>query len=173
MISLGKRDQRQVNASISQVHQLSTHFQHNVEEPSLARTSFVLNNPDTYATAYAHLARAVSLVPSTSESCSLSPASLANYVRCIAGVYYYLAGQLQQSGRYDHTVRFLEEACRLGQQALAMHRTGAENMDVDGESKGKEESWKALEAQLYRRWELLGVCHAKTGDRKVNVHCSS
>ena len=31
----------------------------------------------------------------------------------------------------------------------------------------KEEVWKALGEQLSRRWELLGVCHAKTGDRKV------
>ena len=31
------------------------------------------------------------------------------------------------------------------------------------------EGWKQLEEQLYRRWELLGVCYVKIGDRKVRV----
>ncbi|KAH9920567.1 uncharacterized protein BXZ73DRAFT_104694 [Epithele typhae] len=39
-------------------------------------------------------------------------------------------------------------------------------MDVDGEAACKEEPWKQLEEQLFHRWELLGVCHVKTGDRR-------
>ena len=88
----------------------------------------------------------------------------------MAVVYHYFASQLHQSGRYDHTVRFLEEGCRLSEQALEGHRAGKNGstpMDVDGEGAEKEEVWQQLEEQLSRRWELLGVCHAKTGDRKV------
>jgi separase len=29
--------------------------------------------------------------------------------------------------------------------------------------------WKQLREQLYCRWELLGVCYSKIGDRKVGV----
>ena len=85
-------------------------------------------------------------------------------------MYNSLGSQLHQSGRHDHTVPFVDEGCRLAQRALQMYRAAKreESMDVEGEDKGKEEAWKLLDEQLYRRWELLGVCHAKTGDRKVS-----
>ncbi|TBU57165.1 peptidase family C50-domain-containing protein [Dichomitus squalens] len=135
---------------------------------TLARISFVVNNPDTYTVAHSHLARAAALLSDPPASSSVSKLALAGYTRCVAGVYHYLAGQLHQSGRYDHTVRLAEEGCRLGQRALQMYHAAKNDAstDVDGESKGKEEAWKLLEEQLYRRWELLAVCHAKTGDRK-------
>ena len=90
-------------------------------------------------------------------------------MRCVASVYHHLAAQLHQSGRYDHTVCFAEDSCRLGQRALQMYYAAKSdtNMSINDESRGKEESWISLEEQLYRRWELLAVCHAKTGDRKV------
>ncbi|KAH9930403.1 peptidase family C50-domain-containing protein [Epithele typhae] len=137
---------------------------------TLARTAFALNNPGTYSTARSLLSRARSLLPSSplSEG-SVSPISAAYYTRCVAAVHYYLAGQLHQSGRYDHAAPFVEEACALGQQALdAYHevKTSSTPMDVDGEAACKEEHWEQLEEQLFRRWELLGVCHVKTGDRR-------
>lgn len=137
---------------------------------TLSRTVFVLNKPDSYATARSHLDRAAALVTAASKG-SAEPLAIANYMRCVAGVYHLFAGQLHQSGRYDHTVRFLEEGCRLSTLALETYRTakaGSAAMDVDGEgADGKEQAWKLLPEQLSRRWELLGVCHAKTGDRKV------
>ncbi|TBU21185.1 hypothetical protein BD311DRAFT_835203 [Dichomitus squalens] len=135
---------------------------------TLARTSFALNNPDTYTVAHSHLARAAALLSDPPASSSVSQLALASYIRCVAGVYHYLAGQLHQSGRYDHTVRLADEGCRLGQRALQMYHAAKNDAstDVDSESKGKEEAWKLLEEQLYRRWELLAVCHAKPGDRK-------
>ena len=45
----------------------------------------------------------------------------------------------------------------------------ADSMEADEDAKGKDEAWAQLEEQLWRRWELLGVCHAKTGDRKVRA----
>jgi hypothetical protein len=29
-------------------------------------------------------------------------------------------------------------------------------------------AWRALETQLFRRWELLAVCYAKIGEKKVS-----
>ncbi|KAI0691256.1 peptidase family C50-domain-containing protein [Cerioporus squamosus] len=136
---------------------------------TLARSSFLLNKPDTYTLTHTHLSRAASLI-SPERTLTISSAMTANYTRCVASTCHYIAGQLYQSGRYDHAVRFLEDSCRLGQQALELHQIAqrnADSMEVDGETKGKEEAWAQLEEQLWRRWELLGVCHAKTGDRKL------
>ena len=37
-----------------------------------------------------------------------------------------------------------------------------------GEEKVREkEGWKQLEETLFRRWELLGICYMKIGDKKV------
>ena len=142
---------------------------------TLSRTSFVLNNSGTYAIARSHLDRAAALLAGLSAG-SVSCAVIANYTRCAAGVNHHFASQLYQSGRYDHTIRFLEESCRLGQQALDLYHaaktTGATDA-TEGENADKEEVWKQLEEQLSRRWELLGVCQAKTGDRKVRLHYCS
>jgi separase len=45
--------------------------------------------------------------------------------------------------------------------------------DEKGEERREKaaEGWRQLEEQLYRRWELLGVCYSKIGDRKVGVIC--
>ncbi|RPD59511.1 hypothetical protein L227DRAFT_586688 [Lentinus tigrinus ALCF2SS1-6] len=139
---------------------------------TLTRSSFALNKPDTYDVAHTHLSRATSLI-APELTLTLSPIMIANYTRCVASTYHYIAGQLYQNGRYDHAVRFIEESCRLGQQALELYQTAKRNansMQMDGETKGKEEAWSQLEEQLWRRWELLGVCHAKTSDRKSAYH---
>ena len=138
---------------------------------TLARVSFVLNDPDSYALAREHLARATELLAAGPTSGpSVSPLILANYTRSLSGVCNYLGGQLHQSGRYDHTVPFVDEGCRLGQRAVQIYRTAKREgvTDAEGEGNGKEDAWRMLEEQLYRRWELLAVCHAKTGDRKVS-----
>ena len=57
-------------------------------------------------------------------------------------------------------MRFLKEGCKLGGMAIEMRLGG-----IDG-GEG-EEGWKSLSDQLYRRWELLGICHLKIGDRGV------
>lgn len=50
-----------------------------------------------------------------------------------------------------------------------MYRTARKLDEVtDPEDDRLDESWAQLEDQLHRRWEILGVCHSKTGDRKVN-----
>ncbi|KAI0674723.1 peptidase family C50-domain-containing protein [Trametes maxima] len=136
---------------------------------TLARAAFTLNNPDTYATARTYVERAAVLVSHAASSVAtptLSPAQLANYTRCVAGTHYSFALQLHQGARLAHAVPFLERACGLAEDALAAHRAAA---GAEGNGEGEDaigEAWRLLEEQLYRRWELLGVCHVKTGDRQ-------
>ncbi|KAL6306065.1 peptidase family C50-domain-containing protein [Sparassis latifolia] len=132
----------------------------------LARTSMCVSNPDTYAYAFGCLARASMLVSGLSNNASSADAmgSCANYVRCVSGAFHHLAGVLYQASRYSHTVRFLNEGCVLGSRALEMYREARRG---GSDARKQEDAWTQLEDQLYRRWELLGVCQAKTGDRKL------
>lgn len=66
-------------------------------------------------------------------------------------------------------MRFLDQSCALGEKALVMYRAVRKaDEDTDVEDDKLDESWAQLEDQLHRRWEILGVCHSKTGDRKVS-----
>ncbi|KAI9061528.1 hypothetical protein FKP32DRAFT_1654199 [Trametes sanguinea] len=143
---------------------------------TLARTTFALNNPDSYVNARTYLERATDLVSDAaariqaqttegSGTASLSGSQVANYRRCIAGAYYNFAVQLHQSNRLSHAVPFLEEACRLAEQSLYEYKA-ASRTEEGAEEDAKKAVWNQLEEQLYRRWELLGVCQAKTGDRQ-------
>ena len=144
----------------------------------LARIAFVLNNPDTYIRARTYLERAVALVSNASQavdrpqSSRLAGSQLANYTRCIAGAYYNFAVQLHQSTRLAHAVPFLEAACEHAERALTKYKD-AVRAGEPAEGDGKKDVWQQLEEQLYRRWELLGVCHAKTGDRQVSTFALS
>ncbi|KAH9945510.1 peptidase family C50-domain-containing protein [Amylocystis lapponica] len=118
----------------------------------LARTGLVISLPDSYTDAFDLLARAATLVKAGPADC----------VRCVSGAFYNVAGALYQAGRVAYAVRFLHEACVLGGQALDAR--GLES----GAGEGKNaEAWRMLDEQLFRRWELLGVCQSKTGDRKL------
>jgi separase len=67
---------------------------------------------------------------------------------------------LYQGRKHGLAVQFLKQGCALGVKAQNMHHIGG--MSEDG-------GWKQLREQLYHRWELLGVCYLKIGDRKVGV----
>ena len=84
---------------------------------------------------------------------------MANYMRCVSGAFYNLAGTLFQATRYGAAVPFLKESCALGGKALRLPRPVSKSANV--------KEWQQLEEQLFRRWELLGACYQKNGDRKV------
>jgi separase len=135
---------------------------------TLARAGLNVTDPQTYDSAYDHLARAAVILEVEADGMSKEPvhdavADIPNYARCVSGAFHNLAGTLYQGGKYGSAVRFLREACTLGVKALNMRRVDR----VGGEGK-VEEGWRQLEDQLYRRWELLGVCYSKIGDRKVS-----
>jgi separase len=121
----------------------------------------------TYGPAYDFLAQAMTLLD-LDNAAELAPDernNQANFVRCVSGAFHNLAALLYQEERYGPAVRFLKEGCGLGERALRMHGGGL------GRAVEREEVWVALEQQLYRRWELLGVCYIKMGDRKVRCNC--
>jgi separase len=128
---------------------------------TLAKSMLKVNDPRTHSPSYDHLARAATILASVSAS----GIPLANYLRCLSGAYYNLAGCLYQAGRHGPAIPFLKEACTMGTKAL-VHRLKETN---DGEEKVREQQgWKQLEETLFRRLELLGICYIKIGDRKVS-----
>jgi separase len=136
----------------------------------LARTTLVTTEYETYNIAYEYLLRATKLLGlSPSSDHPSSPPDLANYVRCTSGAYHNLAGTLYQDGKHVGAVRFLKEGCALGGRALVLRGRGGDEVEqTEGEGKG-EEGWKLLREQLYRRWELLGICYSKMGERRVSI----
>jgi separase len=126
----------------------------------LARTSLKPKDALTYTPTYDFLAQGVTLldVDAVGPASDLELASRANLFRCVAGAFHNIAGLLYQEERYASAVRFLKEGCGLGDRALSMS---------DGGREGRDEAWVVLEQQMYRRWELLGVCYSRIGDRKV------
>jgi separase len=76
---------------------------------------------------------------------------------------------MYQAERHGTAIGFLKDACVLGVKALDTWKRES-SVNGDGERKGEKagEGWRQLEEQLYRRWELLGVCYSKIGDRRVS-----
>lgn len=141
----------------------------------LSRDGLAVTNPTTFVPAFDHLAKAKSILDAVPTDKILTQAptaaeevvEVANYLRCISGAFYNIAGSLYQAGRYGNAVPFLLESCTLGVKALGLPRTPPTNSSSSSEAREKE--WVQLEGQIYRRWELLGVCYSKNGDRKVGA----
>ncbi|KAG2038447.1 peptidase family C50-domain-containing protein [Suillus americanus] len=132
---------------------------------TLARIRLKCNDPDTYTPTLDLLNHTIVLLDSTPDHVNAIPASArANYIRCISGAYHNLAGTLYQSSKYGGAVRFLKEGCSLGARALHIRAGVVQDDTEDGE---RDEGWKQLEEQMFRRWELLAVCYFKMGDRKL------
>jgi separase len=145
----------------------------------LARTTFSPDNPVLIDAAYDLLFRATHLLgfqladnhewPLTiSPLPSLARDVFANFVRCLSGAFHSLGGMLYQAGKYGTAIRFLRRGCFVGRAALRLHEscdTGA--LGIAPESRKESEGWGQLRDQLSRRWELLGVCCSKIGDRQV------
>lgn len=122
----------------------------------------------TYADCFDALSRAVSVLANV-ESKTSDHLALANYLRCVSGAFHNIAGTLYQANHYAHAIRFLDQSCELGEKALRVYRSADKIVPSEGADdswKDKEEAWSQLEEQMYRRWEILGVCHSKIGDRK-------
>ncbi|KZT09299.1 uncharacterized protein LAESUDRAFT_696004 [Laetiporus sulphureus 93-53] len=142
---------------------------------TLAPGGLVMRDMDSYQRVWEMLERAKELVfhhlpdvnasnSAQAESFKEGDPSIANSIRCIAGAFHNVAGVLYHADRFSHAVRFLIESCELGRMALRMHYSSrSSKVGEDGD----DEVWAQLEEQLWRRWELLGVCQAKTGDRKL------
>ncbi|KZT24871.1 hypothetical protein NEOLEDRAFT_1134566 [Neolentinus lepideus HHB14362 ss-1] len=129
---------------------------------TLARTTLSVSDIDTHTPAYDFLTHARQILSLCSSS-DLDGGTHANYVRCVSGAFYNTAATLYQANRHASAIRFLQPGCELGEKALHLRWKGN---GEDAEQK-QEESWRQLEEQMYRRWELLGVCYSKIGERKL------
>ncbi|KAJ7775022.1 cysteine peptidase C50 [Mycena metata] len=123
----------------------------------LARTKLDVQDPRTHGLPYTFLKRAAAFLDIEFDDVAVDKAT---YARCTSGAFHNLAGTLYQGGKYGMAIRYLEDGCTLGRKALEMHSSAGkdEPKNVEG--------WRQLEEQLWRRWELLGVCCSKIGDRK-------
>lgn len=132
---------------------------------------------DTYTPSLRHLECAITAVDVAMMV--VNPSDSANFLRCISGAFHNLGGTLYKANRHGGATRFLREGCDVGLRALKL-RIGDHGDEAseevgtreEGESERNKEGWKQLEEQLFRRYELLGVCYSKIGDRKVR-HVSS
>jgi separase len=100
-------------------------------------------------------------------------ATYSNLIRCMSGAFHNIAGTLFQAGKHGSTIRFLRHGCTIGSLASALKKRRKARIlkdasDTEHGGQKDEDAWKQLEEQLPRRWELLGVCHSKIGDRKVS-----
>jgi separase len=126
---------------------------------SLSRNILDTSNADTYILAYTMLERATKLARSKSSSDSL----LSNHLRSVSAAFYAIGGSLYQAGRGGAAVRFIQGACTLGEEAVTLWRQHLDTADLQAD----QEVWIHLVNHLYKRWELLGVCHSKMADRLV------
>lgn len=135
----------------------------------LSRTSLVAKNPETYDMSYDLLERTLTL-PGISPTlnhdtpAAFDSSALANYLRCISGAFHNLSATLYQANKLAAASRFLQQGCVLGEKAMSAHGKSSASPESADQ---KQQVWAQLEEQIFRRWELLGVCHIKTGDRRV------
>ena len=148
----------------------------------LARTILAPNNPVVTDTAYDLLARAACLLGlrldnDSYEYLPTSPSaneeSFANFIRCLSNAFHSLGATLYQAGKYGTSIRFLRQGCRAGRVALHLYGNYTERDQGGAQeprkvlSRKEAEGWENLRGHLTRRWELLGVCYSKIGDRQV------
>ncbi|KIK92250.1 hypothetical protein PAXRUDRAFT_830139 [Paxillus rubicundulus Ve08.2h10] len=130
----------------------------------LARTGLDCANADSWTPALRYLHSAVTAVSASTSV--ITTADAASLFRCISAAQHNIGGSLYKSAKLGGAVRFLKEGCITGRRALAL-RSSTRIEEQDRESDREKDGWKQLEEQLFRRYELLGICHSKIGDRKL------
>ena len=140
-----------------------------------------LQNANTCDDAYIYLTKAEEAIQAYSSSTEdeIAEKNVATYLRCTSGAYFNVAGSLYKGEKYGLAIRFLKRACPLAEASLEKYEI-ATSKTATKDPKGKKEQtdgnedkdqdvWAAHKAQLYKRWELLGVCYGKLPDRKVGT----
>lgn len=135
----------------------------------LAKNSLDCSKSSSFTPALDHISQALALVKGVEEP-SLNVLERANFLRCISGAFHNLGATIYQAGHYSHAIRFFEKSCPTGEEAVKARLVGYKA--GPGQAAGeREDQWTSLEDQLCRRWEILGVCYSKIGDRKVSRLC--
>ncbi|KAH7890369.1 peptidase family C50-domain-containing protein [Phlebopus sp. FC_14] len=142
----------------------------------LARVYLNPSNVDSYTPALRFLEQGTVVVEAALSNTIISASICGSLLRCISGTLHNLGGTLYTAGRHGGAVRFLKEGCALGRRALDLRAqsvtqmenlTPKETSDKDVDDERDDDSWKQLEQQLFRRYELLGLCYTKIGERKL------
>ena len=131
----------------------------------LATSIFNPQRADSCDQAYDYLIRAVRLIDRSPSSRPEEKLSTANYLRCVAGAFANLAGALYKTDRHGFAIRFLLQVCPLSNRAHE-HFCGSPAAETTSDADKDREIWATHRSQTYRRWELLGICYVKTGDRR-------
>ncbi|KIY64248.1 hypothetical protein CYLTODRAFT_358669 [Cylindrobasidium torrendii FP15055 ss-10] len=125
---------------------------------TLARLQLRPSVTSTHLVSHDTLSRCAKVIAGCQDT--IGQHEYANFLRCISSSFHNTGGQLYQTNSYASAVTFIEEGCKLGAQALNLHRTHP-NPDETSTS------WDQLRDQLYRRWQLLGLCNAAINDRRA------
>lgn len=138
---------------------------------SLSKSRFVPGQTWTYMTVYEYLDRASALIefPLLHQSHDLD--YFVKLTKCVSGALMNIAIALYQINHYSHVVRFLTLCCTLTSQlwdSLTAIDTGSTpTLTI---IKSVEECRIYFKTALTKRWELLGDCYSKIGDRKVRIY---
>jgi hypothetical protein len=107
-----------------------------------------------------------------------------NYQRCISSAFFNPGAALYRASKFAAAIRFIRIGCQIGAHSLSLHHASEEARKSDLIMKDAQSAsnalvpeqtsdsdrtnpWAQLEEQLYPRWDLLGSCCVKTGDRQV------
>lgn len=84
------------------------------------------------------------------------------FALALYATFHNLASTLYNAGEYAGAVKFLNGGCMVGAVALTLRPPA---IDDPSDKLG----YQHLATQLWKRWELLGVCLGKIGDRRVSL----
>ncbi|GJJ15000.1 hypothetical protein Clacol_009271 [Clathrus columnatus] len=131
---------------------------------SLAKSSLIPGQAWTYVRTYEYLNRATALIEipllpdAPNLDCSIK------WVKCVSGASMNTAIALYRIDNYSHAIRFLASCCTLTTTLWDFLAAGDKR---SSSIKLVEEARTYLRLALTKRWELLGDCYSKTGDRKL------
>lgn len=134
-------------------------------------------DPKSIELVYAYLSKAAPMIHAYNDrrkSANLDakdrPVLIANFMRCTSGALFNAAGALYKAGKYGHAVRFLNDAAPLAVKALQEYDDANVETAEEGAKNEKDaETWRTHRLHLCKRYELLGACQCKLGNRKVDV----
>jgi separase len=100
-------------------------------------------------------------------------------LRCISAAHWILATLLFQKDQFAAAVPYLIRTCEIAATLVSLPKfetlvleTEPVNAKLPSPS-SRSSTIESITAQLPKRWELLGFCQGRTGDRKVVLSCSS
>lgn len=137
---------------------------------SLSKSRFVPGQTWTYAAVYDYLDRASTFIefPLLHQGHDLD--YFVKLTKCVAGTLMNTAIALYQINHYSHAVRFLTLCCNLTSQLWDSLTAIDTASSAPTTIKLIEESRSYFRTALTKRWELLGDCYSKVGDRKSAYH---